>query len=194
MEGLYRKIVRGEFNKIPDVFSRDLYNVVKMMIQVDSDLRPSCEQILKNEIVFKKIEIFKEGGGDDFGIISDDNKGNDEEDKNLMKTITLPKNLMVLSHKLPEQNYSQNLSNVNTVNTVGSNSNVSLIAWTNNNISGINNYGHCSVKTNINLDSNIKIIMIKKLNCIKTLNQNNKNEEESKDNYYIKNIYNNNKV
>ncbi len=42
MEGLYNKVIKGQINKIPDRFSPDLAEVVKMLIQVAPESRPNC--------------------------------------------------------------------------------------------------------------------------------------------------------
>ncbi len=42
MEGLYKKVVRGLYPKIPSHFSQDLCNVIRALLQVQPNLRPSC--------------------------------------------------------------------------------------------------------------------------------------------------------
>ena len=96
MEGLYKKVCKGIYNKIPERFSDDLFQVVQFLLQVNSNSRPSCEQILKHPVVMKRIEYFKSFAGED---------GN--EDKCLLKTIHMPKNLLFLSDKLPKPNYDK---------------------------------------------------------------------------------------
>jgi NIMA (never in mitosis gene a)-related kinase len=48
MEGLYNKVIKGQFNKIPDRYSNDLSEIVKLLIQVQPDSRPSCGNIIIN--------------------------------------------------------------------------------------------------------------------------------------------------
>ena len=107
MEGLYNKVCKGQFSRIPDKFSDDLYKVVQFLLQVNPLSRPSCEQILNHPIVQKRIEYFKSFAGDD-----------DTEDKCLLKTIHMPKNLLFLSDKLPKPNYDKQFksSNNNGIN------------------------------------------------------------------------------
>ena len=107
MEGLYNKVCKGQFNRIPDKFSDDLYKVVQFLLQVNPISRPSCEQILNHPIIQKRIEYFKSFAGDD-----------DTEDKCLLKTIHMPKNLLFLSDKLPKPNYDKQFksSNNNVIN------------------------------------------------------------------------------
>lgn len=41
MEGLYNKVIKGQFSKIPEKFSNDLVELVKYLLQVQPDNRPS---------------------------------------------------------------------------------------------------------------------------------------------------------
>ena len=96
MEGLFNKVCKGQFSKIPDRFSDDLFQVVQFLLQVNPNSRPSCEQILNHPIVQKRIEYFKSFAGEE-----------ESEDKCLLKTIHMPKNLLFLSDKLPKPNYDK---------------------------------------------------------------------------------------
>ena len=46
MSGLFKKVVRGYYPKIPTVYSQDLSNVIRALLQVAPHLRPSCDKIL----------------------------------------------------------------------------------------------------------------------------------------------------
>ena len=107
MEGLYNKVCKGQFSRIPDKFSDDLYKVVQFLLQVNPVSRPSCEQILNHPIVQKRIEYFKSFAGEE-----------EPEDTFLLKTIHMPKNLLFLSDKLPKPNYDKQFksSNTNVIN------------------------------------------------------------------------------
>ena len=98
MEGLYNRVIKGQFSKIPDRFSNELFEIVKLLIQVNTDSRPSCDEILKNPIIQKRIEYFKSFTGE-----------LESEDKALLQTIRIPKNLLFLSDKLPKPNYSKHI-------------------------------------------------------------------------------------
>ena len=45
MEGLYNKVIKGQISKIPDRFSSDMSEIVKLLLQTSPDLRPSCGNI-----------------------------------------------------------------------------------------------------------------------------------------------------
>ena len=102
MEGLFNKVCKGQYSKIPERFSDDLFQVVQFLLQVNPTSRPSCEQILNHPVVMKRIEYFKSFAGED-----------DNEDKCLLKTIHMPKNLLFLSDKLPKPNYDKQFKSTN---------------------------------------------------------------------------------
>ena len=60
MEELYKKVMRGIYPKISSKYSEDLSDVLKLMIQVEVGARPSCEELLKMPMIYKRIEFFNE--------------------------------------------------------------------------------------------------------------------------------------
>ena len=94
MEGLYKKVMEGKVCRIPNKFTNDLYKIVQCLLQVKPEKRPICSEILSNPIIVKRIEFFKNYSGEDVS-----------EDQALLKTIVVPKNLLVLPEKLPKPNY-----------------------------------------------------------------------------------------
>lgn len=47
MDGLYKKVIKGAYSKVPDTYSKNLSNSIKMMLQVNPSNRPSASQLLK---------------------------------------------------------------------------------------------------------------------------------------------------
>ena len=93
MEGLYNKVIKGQYHKIPSRYSDDLSEIVKILLQVDPENRPSCNDLINHPIIQKRIQFFKNFNEDL------------NEDQALLKTIVIPKNLMFLGGNLPEPNY-----------------------------------------------------------------------------------------
>ena len=106
MEGLYKKVIKGQYSRIPERFSNDLFQIVQFLLQVNPTLRPSCEQILNHPIIQKRIEYFKSFSGE-----RDNSNNTTGNNKSLLKTIHMPKNLLFLSDKLPKPNYDKNIKN-----------------------------------------------------------------------------------
>jgi NIMA (never in mitosis gene a)-related kinase len=93
MEGLYKKVLRGYYPRIPTHYSQDLSNIIRALLQVSSHLRPSCDRILQLPAIVKRME--------------DKHLTEVEEDQQtmLLNTIRVPKNLHFLTERLPKANY-----------------------------------------------------------------------------------------
>ena len=98
MEGLYKKVIKGNYPKISDNYSSDLSELIKILLKVNAEERPSCAQILKHPIVKKRLDYFQAQNG-----IADYDDNMDENE--LLKTIRIPKNILFLTDKLPGANY-----------------------------------------------------------------------------------------
>ena len=48
MDGLYKKVVKGQYSKIGNGFSEALSNVIKSMLQVNPASRPNAKQLLRS--------------------------------------------------------------------------------------------------------------------------------------------------
>ena len=105
MEGLYKKVIEGKVIRIPIKFTNDLFKIIQLLLQVKPENRPSCNEILKNPIILRRIEFFKNYAGEDVS-----------EDQALLKTIIFPKNLLVLPEKLPKANYENKSVNGKKMN------------------------------------------------------------------------------
>lgn len=56
MDGLYHKVIKGKYSKLPSHYSVDLYNIVRMMLQTKPNYRPSCgkQNFFPNFLFFLK--------------------------------------------------------------------------------------------------------------------------------------------
>jgi len=105
MQGLYKKIIKGVYPKIPEHFSVDLNTMLEVMIRVDTKRRLNCAEIIDHPMFKKRsIKYFPE--------LFENNKYKVENDTKsiLLKTIKIPKNIMNLSNRLPRKNYHVDLS------------------------------------------------------------------------------------
>lgn len=91
MSELCNKVKKGSYSKIPSVYTRDLETVVATLLKVSPLMRPSCEQILHMPAVEEHLT--------------------DEETKeickDLLNTIKIPRNMMLLQQKLPASQYQE---------------------------------------------------------------------------------------
>jgi NIMA (never in mitosis gene a)-related kinase len=108
MEELYRKVMRGIYPKIPSKYSEDLSDAIKLMIQVEPGARPTCEELLKMPMIYKRIEFFNETKSFD---LDEEKSENLNKQLQLLKTITVPNRLENLSKNLPKPNYNTDQNN-----------------------------------------------------------------------------------
>lgn len=104
MEGLYNRVVKGSYQRLPGHYSVDINEFINMMLKVNPKARYSASELLSLPVVIEKINT---------GI---NLKESVEEGKiNMLQTIKFPSNLQYLTDKLPKPNYEPikltNLSN-----------------------------------------------------------------------------------
>lgn len=95
MAGLYRKVLKGQYSKIPDHFSADLAGVLAKLVQVQPALRPTCDEILELPAVKKMGER----------LFPDFYEEEAPHHNQLLSTIRVPKNLLYLTDRLPKPSY-----------------------------------------------------------------------------------------
>ena len=95
IQQLYRNIIKGKYQEIPNIYSNNLKNIIKMILTLNPLKRPSAQDLLDNEIIVNKIK--------EIGLINGENK----EKAMLMKTIKIPKNISKINLELPKKQYSR---------------------------------------------------------------------------------------
>lgn len=93
MEGLYRKVLRGQYPRIPQHFSHDLSEVIGVLLQVNPQHRPSVDQLLQMPVMRRHAAV------DEPHCRASD----------LLQTIKLPKNVIDISDCLPGPQYDMNV-------------------------------------------------------------------------------------
>jgi len=53
MDGLYKKVLKGQYPKIPMNYTEDLNKMIKKLLSVNPHQRPSCDQILQSDLCQK---------------------------------------------------------------------------------------------------------------------------------------------
>ena len=94
MQGLYKKVIRGQYPDIPSSYSQDLASVVHTLLQVNPALRPSCDRLLAMPILLRTTTIPQTGE-------------TMREQPGLLGTIKVPRNLSSLTDRLPAPNYEK---------------------------------------------------------------------------------------
>ena len=102
MQNLYKNVLRGIYQQIPARYSDELKLIIKSILVVNPNKRPSAQELLENIIIKKKIEELGMGIEKDFS-----RKKNGEKAK-LMKTIKIPLNMSQINRELPQKKYENN--------------------------------------------------------------------------------------
>lgn len=58
MDGLYKRVLKGQYSRIPKIYSDELSHVIKKLLNVNAQQRPTSEQILTSELVQRKLRSF----------------------------------------------------------------------------------------------------------------------------------------
>ena len=102
MQNLYKNVLRGIYQQIPYRYSDDLKQIIKSILVVNPEKRPSAKELLENPIIKKKIEEFELEGNKDLV------RKNSGEKAKLMKTIKIPVNMSQINRELPQKKYEKN--------------------------------------------------------------------------------------
>ena len=153
MEELFKKVVRGYYPDISNKYSKDLSEILKLMIQIEVGARPSCDELLNMPIIKKRIEFFNNKNSQN--DIKDEN--NDSiNNKELLKTIRVPKNISNLSRNLPKPNYISNSFDLDIIDSNKKNKD-SITNKFSNKIDFLNYKNGGSILLNNNSNKNINI-------------------------------------
>ena len=97
IDELCHNICNGKIEKISSRYSEDLWNLIKMLLEVDVKKRVDCDTILKSKMIKEKIEELSD-------IYTNQNNSYiNEDDSSMLDTIEY-KNLKDLEKKIPNKN------------------------------------------------------------------------------------------
>jgi serine/threonine protein kinase len=90
MEGLYRKVLRGQYPRIPAHYSHDLSEIIGVLLQVNPRHRPSVDQLIQMPVMRRH---------------TSESSLPESRATDLLQTIKLPKDAIDLSTCLPKPQY-----------------------------------------------------------------------------------------
>lgn len=122
MKAVYEKVIRGVYDPIPSVYSKELIGIIYIMLQNNPANRPNCDLLLaliqerlrSNKISPQSIPDSCKSKSDDQIEKVDEQKGTiDSENNNgiinsldkLLKTIRIPKRMVDINKVLPKARY-----------------------------------------------------------------------------------------
>ena len=94
LQGLFKKVQKGIFDRIPSQYSKDLSDVIALCLQTSPTIRPSSDQLLNNPLVVKNSKTMN--------LYSDEGSQMD-----LLGTIKMPRNIKALSQSAAESKLSK---------------------------------------------------------------------------------------
>ena len=92
MNGLYHKVLRGLYDPIPSMYTKDLQLMVRNCLQVSPIARPSCDKILAMPGLLNHLT----------GTLERINVSIDVETDMLLNTIKMPRELGQITERLPK--------------------------------------------------------------------------------------------
>jgi NIMA (never in mitosis gene a)-related kinase len=87
-------VISGKYDQIPAHYSTDLKNVIRSCLQVKSSERPDCDKLLAMPGLLNNIT----GTLDDIQALKEDTES-------LLQTIRCPRNLGMITGRLPAAQY-----------------------------------------------------------------------------------------
>jgi serine/threonine protein kinase len=94
MDGLYKKVLRGLYDRIPACYSSELSKVIAMCLNVNPNMRPDCERLLAHPLFIAKMNEAEL-----------DNMKKIPAHIDLLNTIKVPTDLNNLAKILPKPKY-----------------------------------------------------------------------------------------
>jgi NIMA (never in mitosis gene a)-related kinase len=96
MKSLYKKVLVGQYPKIHSFYSLDLHNVIKCLLQVSPNARPTSSNILEMDEITRRMKNNKK-------LLHIDTIDTIPE---LLQTIKIPNNIKLLTSRLPKAKYN----------------------------------------------------------------------------------------
>lgn len=91
MKDLRFKVLKGKINPIPRVYSSDLSQMIRFLMQPNASDRPSADEILSFDVIQRRMHLAPETS--------------EEKKDNLLNTIKVPKNFRLVAKRLPKPFY-----------------------------------------------------------------------------------------
>ena len=112
LDELYENVCRGEPERINKMYSNDLWDMIKMLLQVDVNKRVDCNKFLNSDLIKRKIEEMKNEPNTYIEALNLD-KNMEKNDDYLLKTIKF-NDIKEIKAQLPtKKNYNSNILNDN---------------------------------------------------------------------------------
>jgi NIMA (never in mitosis gene a)-related kinase len=110
MKAVYDKVMKGLYEPIPPFYTKSLSGLIKVMLQQNTGMRPTCEQLLvllkeKSRHLTLPSGLFKDNV--EIGNIISTSPGFGNKSVDLVRTIKTPKKLLDINGLLPRERYKK---------------------------------------------------------------------------------------
>jgi NIMA (never in mitosis gene a)-related kinase len=195
MDELYKNVLRGKYKEIDGkIYSKDLSDLIAMLLRVDPKKRPGCKEVLESDVVKRNLKWVE-------GLGSEIAKDSLKESDLLLNTIKF-RDIKEIKSKLPKTNYDNEIDNEdsltifnqkqehyehnieynNDINTNGKNGNINDMSKKNPHNNKNNKRPLTAKNQQRNVNNNMKVIQAKGMKPIKKeatpIEKVNKNQNE----------------
>jgi NIMA (never in mitosis gene a)-related kinase len=100
MEQVYNKVIKGQYERIPETFSKELRSLISILLQVNPANRPNIDQVItilgnfKVDSTTKNKDLLSKEPAESFSC-----------DSYLLNTIRVPRNIREINALMPKPNY-----------------------------------------------------------------------------------------
>ena len=180
MDELYKNVLRGKYKEIDGkIYSKDLSDLIAMLLRVDPKKRPGCKEVLESDVVKRNLKWVE-------GLGSEIAKDSLKESDLLLNTIKF-RDIKEIKSKLPKTNYDNEIDNEdsltifnqkqehyehnieynNDINTNGKNGNINDMSKKNPHNNKNNKRPLTAKNQQRNVNNNMKVIQAKGMKPIK---------------------------
>ena len=177
LDELYINVCKGKVHRINQIYSDDLWEMIKMLLQVDVNKRVNCDLFLKNKLIIRKKNELKQKNKD-FNYI--DNKLERNNNNGILLSTIKFSNIGEIKAQLPKNknynNENEDYINQNAEHIDNDYQNVNnKFKKLDNNFSNKNNNLIQNYPTNIHIDNNNNFKSKNNRNNHKIIGKNNEN-------------------
>ena len=149
LDELYANVCKGKVERINQVYSDDLWKMIKMLLQVDVSKRVDCDTFLKSKLILRKKAELKEKNKE-FSYI--ENKLVENTNNGILLSTIKFNNINEIKSQLPK-NKNYNDENIDYMNINNNNLNNNIINNFMEGLSYLNNYNNSSKDNKINYNN-----------------------------------------
>ncbi|CAK87043.1 unnamed protein product (macronuclear) [Paramecium tetraurelia] len=100
MDVLFQKVQKGLYDQIPAKYSKDLAQIISLLLKTQSSQRPNCEELLKNPIIQNRMRDIET------------HINPQPQNQELLKTIQIPRTTDQLNSQFPKSKYENEIMSI----------------------------------------------------------------------------------